>query len=153
MTEVRGFPSDDCGNVMHVVEWNKQNLLNDSAVEALVEELCRGGQATRRTRDEIHLELALQALQDGVALGEIVQLASEQLEQSLITKILAATHGNKAEAARLLKIDYKTLYRKLKKYGGPGAGARSESNSPTAPCPPLVAGHKLPLEAVPSSGS
>jgi len=111
---------------MHVVKWDIQNLINDAAVEALVEELCRGGQPTRRTRDEIHLELALQALQNGVALGDIVQRASEQLEQSLITKVLVATHGNKAEAARLLKIDYKTLYRKLKKYGNTATGTGSE---------------------------
>jgi DNA-binding NtrC family response regulator len=114
---------------MHVVEWDTQNLINDSAVEALVEDLCRGGQTTQRTRDEIHLDLALQALEKGVALGEIVQQASEQLEQSLITKILATTHGNKAEAARLLKIDYKTLYRKLKKYSAGMSNYRSSRGS------------------------
>jgi hypothetical protein len=95
----------------------------------------------------------LQALEKGVALGDIVQHASEQLEQSLITKILVTTHGNKAEAARLLKIDYKTLYRKLKKYGGPAPSLRSKTTFSTGPCPSPVAGYTLPVKAMPSSGS
>jgi DNA-binding NtrC family response regulator len=100
---------------MHVGEWDKQSLINASAVELLIEELRRGEQ-TLRVGGEIHLDLALQALQQGVSLAEIVQHAIEQLEKAIITKMLAANGGNKAEAARLLKIDYKTLYRKLKKH-------------------------------------
>ena len=102
---------------MHAVERDKQNLINASAVELLVEDL-RNGERTLRVGDEIHLELALQALKSGMSLTEIVQHAIEQLEKTVITKVLAATQGNKAEAARLLKIDYKTLYRKLKKHFG-----------------------------------
>lgn len=100
---------------MHAGEWSKQSLINASAVEILVEDL-RKGKQTLRVGDEIHLDLALQALQRGVPLAEIVQHAIEQLEKTVITSMLAATRGNKSEAARLLKIDYKTLYRKLKKH-------------------------------------
>jgi DNA-binding NtrC family response regulator len=102
---------------MHAVERDKQNLINTSAVEALIDDL-RNGERTLRVGDEIHLELALQALKGGMSLTEIVQRTTEQLEKMVITKMLAATQGNKAEAARLLKIDYKTLYRKLKKHFG-----------------------------------
>jgi DNA-binding NtrC family response regulator len=45
------------------------------------------------------------------------------LEARHIARILEEAKGNKAEAARLLGIDRKTLYRKLRRYGGPKAEA------------------------------
>jgi two-component system response regulator AtoC len=42
----------------------------------------------------------------------------EELERRLIQKALAVTEDNKAKAARLLKISERTLWYKLKKYGG-----------------------------------
>jgi DNA-binding NtrC family response regulator len=48
-----------------------------------------------------------------------VALASwNALEARHIARILREAKGNKAEAARLLGIDRKTLYRKLRRYGG-----------------------------------
>ncbi|WP_147638607.1 sigma-54-dependent transcriptional regulator [Alistipes sp.] len=44
-------------------------------------------------------------------------LALEDLERRHIFKVLEFTHGNKAEAARLLGIGIATLYRKLESYG------------------------------------
>jgi DNA-binding NtrC family response regulator len=41
----------------------------------------------------------------------------DTLEARHIARILEEAHGNKAEAARLLGIDRKTLYRKLRRYG------------------------------------
>jgi DNA-binding NtrC family response regulator len=35
----------------------------------------------------------------------------------LIRRILNQTHGNKRKTAEILKIDYTTLFEKLKKYG------------------------------------
>ncbi|MDZ7816126.1 MAG: helix-turn-helix domain-containing protein [Planctomycetota bacterium] len=40
-----------------------------------------------------------------------------QLEKEVLKKALVKTGGNKAETARMLKIDYKTIHTKLKKYG------------------------------------
>jgi two-component system nitrogen regulation response regulator GlnG len=37
------------------------------------------------------------------------------MERIIIKEVLLKTNNNKAEAARLLDIDYKTLYNKLKK--------------------------------------
>jgi len=38
------------------------------------------------------------------------------MERRIIFEILERTSWNKAEAARLLKINYKTLYLKIKEY-------------------------------------
>ncbi len=35
----------------------------------------------------------------------------------MILRILAQTHGNKRKTAEILKIDYTTLFEKIKKYG------------------------------------
>ena len=39
------------------------------------------------------------------------------MEREAIERVLRQTRGNKSRAARLLQIDYKTLYAKLKAYG------------------------------------
>jgi DNA-binding NtrC family response regulator len=90
----------------------------------------------------MRLEPALQALKNGFSLIDIIQHVLEHLERYLITQILVCTKGNKAEAARILKIDYKTLYRKMYKYFGtfsdfvPAAEADIDGCSP-AVAPPL----------------
>lgn len=49
------------------------------------------------------------------SLKEIVQRNTEEIERMVIRQTLEKTSYNKAKAARLLKIDYKTLLTKLKK--------------------------------------
>jgi DNA-binding NtrC family response regulator len=49
--------------------------------------------------------------------GDDLPGAVEQLEIAMIRKVLAATQGNRAEAARRLNIPRQQLYAKLKKYG------------------------------------
>jgi len=44
------------------------------------------------------------------------QLTLRDLEREYIDKVLASTHGNKTEAARILGVDRTTLYRKLEEY-------------------------------------
>ncbi|MCX5908029.1 MAG: sigma-54 dependent transcriptional regulator [Deltaproteobacteria bacterium] len=53
----------------------------------------------------------------GLSLKEIVQQSSTAVEREVLTRILKVTGGNKAKAARLLKIDYKTIHEKVKKLG------------------------------------
>jgi DNA-binding NtrC family response regulator len=54
---------------------------------------------------------------DGLSLKEIVRRNTAEVERSVLTEVLLKTGGNKAKAARLLKIDYTTLHAKLKQYG------------------------------------
>jgi two-component system nitrogen regulation response regulator GlnG len=51
------------------------------------------------------------------SLREIVQDSVNRIERRVLVKALRQCRGNKAEAARLLRIDYKTIYNKLKKFG------------------------------------
>lgn len=50
-------------------------------------------------------------------LKEIVRRNTMKLEREVLTQALRRTGGNKAKAARLLQIDYKTMHTKVKEYG------------------------------------
>ncbi len=54
---------------------------------------------------------------DGWSLKEIGVNAVEEAEKQAISHVLRTTQGNKSQAAKLLKTDYKTLHVKIKKYG------------------------------------
>jgi DNA-binding NtrC family response regulator len=51
------------------------------------------------------------------SLKEIGNRAVAEAERQAIRLALDATRGNKSEAARLLRVDYKTLHIKIKRYG------------------------------------
>ena len=51
------------------------------------------------------------------SLSEIVQQSVLAVEKEVLTKVLKLTGGNKARAARLLQVDYKTMHTKAKKFG------------------------------------
>ncbi len=53
----------------------------------------------------------------GVSLREICDKAAAEVEKQVIQQVLKATMGNKSQAAKLLRIDYKTLHNKIKRYG------------------------------------
>jgi two-component system nitrogen regulation response regulator GlnG len=53
----------------------------------------------------------------GSSLKELAELAVLDAEGQAIRLALQATGGNKSEAARLLKVDYKTLHLKMKRFG------------------------------------
>jgi DNA-binding NtrC family response regulator len=50
------------------------------------------------------------------SLKEIASRAAAEAERQAIRLALQATRGNKSEAARLLRVDYKTLHLKMKHY-------------------------------------
>src|SRR5437867_1815574 len=53
----------------------------------------------------------------GSSLKELAEAATVAAEGRAIRMALQATRGNKSEAARLLRVDYKTLHLKMKQYG------------------------------------
>lgn len=55
----------------------------------------------------LHIELEYLPLAD----------ALEEFEKHYIARLIAINHGHKGKTAAMLRIDRKTLYRKLKKYG------------------------------------
>ena len=51
-----------------------------------------------------------------LSLKEIADRAAAVAERQAICLALRATRGNKSEAARLIRVDYKTLHLKAKRY-------------------------------------
>jgi len=52
-----------------------------------------------------------------LSLKEVVQRKTAAIERDILARVLRETGGNKAAAARLLRIDYKTIHLKIKEYG------------------------------------
>ena len=59
------------------------------------------------------------------SLRKIADGAVAEAERQAIRLALQATLGNKSEAARLLRVDYKTLHIKMKRYGIDAGGFRA----------------------------
>jgi two-component system nitrogen regulation response regulator GlnG len=57
------------------------------------------------------------ALVPGTSLREAAEAAAREAERAIIAETLRATRGNKSEAARRLRTDYKTLHVKMKSLG------------------------------------
>jgi len=55
-------------------------------------------------------------LREGAGLKEVGQYAQAEAERSLIVRVLNQVRGNKRKAAQALKIDYTTLFEKIKRY-------------------------------------
>ena len=65
-----------------------------------------------------------------MSLKEIAETAAMEAEERAIRRVLQSKGGNKSEAARLLRTDYKTLHLKIKQYSIPVAQFR-KSRSPS----------------------
>jgi two-component system nitrogen regulation response regulator GlnG len=57
------------------------------------------------------------AIDRAASLKEIVRRKVSQLERDVLIQVLRETGGNKAWAARMLQIDYKTMHTKIREYG------------------------------------
>lgn len=57
-----------------------------------------------------------------LSLKEIVHRSVASVEREVLAQALKYTGGNKAKAARLLQIDYKTMHHKLKQFSIKGSG-------------------------------
>lgn len=65
--------------------------------------------------EEIELEVKT-ILEENRSFKDILNYQVERIEKKLITGVLKALKGNKTQASRVMQIDYKTLYNKIKKY-------------------------------------
>jgi two-component system nitrogen regulation response regulator GlnG len=54
---------------------------------------------------------------EGQPLREVLRRSAASLERKVIVQALQGSGGNKAKAARLLHVDYKTIHSKVKEYG------------------------------------
>ena len=64
-----------------------------------------------------------------MALKTLVRRKIVETEREILTRVLEQTGGNKAEAARLLQIDYKTLRTKARRYGINLVSKENEENN------------------------
>lgn len=61
--------------------------------------------------------------------GEILRTPLAEVEKRHILRVLSSTGGNKTRAAKILGIDTKTLYNKLKAYGAAAQSARRRQSN------------------------
>jgi two-component system nitrogen regulation response regulator GlnG len=76
--------------------------------------LQENSQAWRRATAPAPAQAAAAA---GLSLKEIVAQSTTAVEREVLSQTLRQTGGNKAKAARLLRVDYKTIHSKIKQYG------------------------------------
>jgi two-component system nitrogen regulation response regulator GlnG len=89
-------------------------LLSTNVIEK--QHLCQPSERAPKNLD-IEPNLPVANGHRGYSLPEIVDKATAALEKTVIERVLQETKGNKSQAAKHLKIGYKTLQRKLKTYG------------------------------------
>jgi len=100
------------GNIRELRNWVRRAVL---LAEDIIEpwHLFSFSRATATAQSLSQLDQSGEEL----SLSETVRIATEELEKRIISRVLSSTDGNKMKASRILRVDYKTLYRKLKKYG------------------------------------
>jgi DNA-binding NtrC family response regulator len=92
-----------------------RNVIRQAVLEAKGTVLARATVqrfATRAAARKAHPEAV-----PGRSLKEAADAAARDAEREVIAEMLRTTRGNKAEAARLLRTDYKTLHVKMKALG------------------------------------
>jgi len=123
--------SDAAMQRMHVYEWpgnvrqlrsvvRRAVLLADTMIdeEHLALPRVRSTDTPEPTSETTH--------NDDLSLKERVRRATSDVEREALTNALRKTGGNKAKAARLLSIDYKTILNKLKEYSIAAPGENDE---------------------------
>jgi two-component system nitrogen regulation response regulator GlnG len=106
MLEAHAWP----GNVREL-----RNVIRQAVLEAKGSVLTRATVQRFIARPAAHQRRSVVA--PGRSLKEAADAAARDAERHAIADTLRATRGNKAEAARLLRTDYKTLHVKMKTLG------------------------------------
>ena len=120
--KVQGF-TDEATGLLLSYDWpgnarelknvmKRATLLSDGAIEP--GHLSVG----RLTPSHVPLNTELAAsIRRGLSLREIKEKAAAEVERQVIKQVLKMTEGNKSKAASILKVHYKNLHDKIKKYG------------------------------------
>jgi transcriptional regulator with PAS, ATPase and Fis domain len=95
--------------------YDRTYLINFSAVDDIIVSLKRN-ENILNIDHAIQLNSIFENLRRGSSLSEIIQEFTKQIEKYIIIRILEYANGNKSMAARILKINYKTIYYKIKMY-------------------------------------
>jgi DNA-binding protein Fis len=77
------------------------------------------------------------------ASGDILRTSLAEVEKRHILRVLSSTQGNKTRAAKVLGIDTKTLYNKLKAYGAAADAARRRAAASAAAQAHSAAAHAV----------
>jgi DNA-binding NtrC family response regulator len=106
----------DAQNLLEKYHWpGNVRELENTIERAII--LCGDGQISP---EHLAIRLASSAeirLREGAGLKEVGAYAQAEAEKGLIKRVMGQTKGNKRKAAEILKVDYTTLFEKLKKYG------------------------------------
>jgi len=76
-----------------------------------------GGRASGAGGDSDGLDLDYDLEAEDFSLKGVVKGVVERVERRIMEEVLTRAGGNKSKAARILRIDYKTMHYKLKEYG------------------------------------
>ncbi len=70
-----------------------------------------------------------QLISDADPTGDVLRTSLAEIEKRHILRVLSSAGGNKTRAAKILCIDTKTLYNKLKAYGAAAQAARRRNQT------------------------
>jgi DNA-binding NtrC family response regulator len=107
------------GNIRELRNTIERALILSDGPEIGPAEIALPDEPARDVGEEIAALAAAGAAAAGatVPLADAKREAMRRLEQDTIRRVLAETKGNKAEAARRLRLSYKSLWTKVKEYG------------------------------------
>ena len=110
--------SDEVAQILMAYHWQGNVRELENMMERAVV-LSQGGTISSKHLPQEILQAQTPALIESISEGGDMDLEAhvEKLEVSLLNKAVIAAEGNKAKAARFLKISERTLWYKLKKYG------------------------------------